>query len=67
MSETADWIEAKARTALAPGPVENTLTGLRDHWPAEAPALRALVEQFPLGEASLLHLISVSSICATRL
>ena len=34
---------------------------------ASAPPLVDVVEQFPLGEASLLHLLAVSSICATRL
>ena len=29
--------------------------------------LDEVVEQFPLGEAALLHLLAVSSICATRL
>src|SRR5256885_2887864 len=34
-------------------------------WP-EAMPLRELIGQFPLGEAALLHLISVSSVCAAR-
>ena len=36
-------------------------------WPVEQTPLRDLLEQFPLGEAALLHLISVSSVCAARL
>src|SRR2546423_11084208 len=34
-------------------------------WP-EAMPLRELIGQFPLGETALLHLISVSSVCAAR-
>ena len=44
-----------------------TLDRLAESWPANAPALRDLVENFPLGESALLHLLSVSSICAARL
>ncbi|MEP6937301.1 MAG: bifunctional [glutamate--ammonia ligase]-adenylyl-L-tyrosine phosphorylase/[glutamate--ammonia-ligase] adenylyltransferase [Chthoniobacterales bacterium] len=36
-------------------------------WPIAAPPLRTIVDEFPLGPRALLHLISVSSICATRL
>jgi glutamate-ammonia-ligase adenylyltransferase len=61
------WIEKKASGTLNPPQVENTLEGMEADWPAEQKPLRELIEQFPLGEAALLHLISVSSVCAARL
>ncbi|HEY2614290.1 MAG TPA: bifunctional [glutamate--ammonia ligase]-adenylyl-L-tyrosine phosphorylase/[glutamate--ammonia-ligase] adenylyltransferase [Chthoniobacterales bacterium] len=61
-----DWIKRKATAALHPAQVENTLEGLSEAWPGTVP-LRESIEQFPLGEKSLLHLISASSICAARL
>ena len=35
--------------------------------PANAMSLAEVVQQFPLGETALLHLLAVSSVCATRL
>src|SRR5204863_979575 len=35
-------------------------------WPANAIPFAEVVEQFPLGETALLHLLAVSSICAAR-
>ena len=64
---TADWIQAKATGTLNPAQVANTLEQMCGSWPGEAPPLPDLIGQFPLGEAALLHLISVSSSCATRL
>lgn len=64
---STDWIKTKAAGTLNPSQVENTLERLATSWPVEATPLRDLIEQFPLGEAALLHLISVSSICAARL
>ena len=61
------WIQEKAGASTHPAQVETTLTQLRDAWPATAPPLVKVVEQFPLGEAALLHLLAISSICATRL
>jgi glutamate-ammonia-ligase adenylyltransferase len=61
------WIKEKAAGTLNPAQVENTLERIAETWPAEAKPLPELIEQFPLGEAALLHLISVSSICASRL
>ena len=61
------WIREKAATSLNPSQVETTLVQLSERWPASAPPFVDVVEQFPLGEASLLHLLAVSSICATRL
>jgi [glutamine synthetase] adenylyltransferase / [glutamine synthetase]-adenylyl-L-tyrosine phosphorylase len=62
-----DWIRRKSAAALNPSQVQNTLEGLAKTWPPEATPLIEVVEQFPLGESALLHLISVSSICASRL
>ena len=61
------WIREKAATSLNPSQVETTLVQLCERWPASAPPFVDVVQQFPLGEASLLHLLAVSSICATRL
>jgi len=64
---STDWITRKSADTLSPAQVQNTLEGIANSWPAEAKPLRELIEQFPLGESALLHLISVSSICASRL
>jgi [glutamine synthetase] adenylyltransferase / [glutamine synthetase]-adenylyl-L-tyrosine phosphorylase len=62
-----DWIGKKAAETLNPAQVQNTLERLAESWPTDATPLADLVQQFPLGEAALLHLISVSSVCAARL
>ena len=77
MDHRAGWIREKAARSLNPSQVETTLVQLNEQWPAYAEAtagrpanamsLAEVVEQFPLGEAALLHLLAVSSICATRL
>jgi glutamate-ammonia-ligase adenylyltransferase len=61
------WIREKAAASLNPPQVETTLVQLSEKWPANAPRLVDVVEQFPLGEAALIHLLAVSNICATRL
>jgi glutamate-ammonia-ligase adenylyltransferase len=61
------WIREKAATSFNPSQVETSLVQLGERWPSSAPPFVDVVEQFPLGEASLLHLLAVSSICATRL
>jgi glutamate-ammonia-ligase adenylyltransferase len=66
MTDGSAWIRRKAAGTLSPAQVENTLERMAESWPGEAPLLLDLIEEFPLGEAALLHLISVSSICATR-
>ena len=66
MNEGSGWIRRKAVGTLYPAQVENTLERMAESWPGEAPSLLDLIEGFPLGEDSLLHLISVSSICAAR-
>jgi [glutamine synthetase] adenylyltransferase / [glutamine synthetase]-adenylyl-L-tyrosine phosphorylase len=67
MHHRAGWIREKAATSLNPSQVETTLVQLNEQWPANAMSLGEVVQQFPLGEAALLHLLAVSSICATRL
>jgi [glutamine synthetase] adenylyltransferase / [glutamine synthetase]-adenylyl-L-tyrosine phosphorylase len=67
MERCASWIRKKATSSLNPSQVQTTLIQLSEQWPANAPPLTEVVEQFPLGEAALLHLLAVSSICATRL
>lgn len=61
------WARDKAAASLNPPQVERTLSRLVESWPAEDAGLRRIIEGFPLGEAALLHLLSVSSICAERL
>src|SRR5437764_6814405 len=67
MNQRAGWIREKAATSLNPSQVETTLVQLNEQWPANAIRVAEVVEQFPLGETALLHLLAVSSICATRL
>jgi len=77
MDQCAGWIWEKAATSLNPSQVETTLVQLNEQWPAyaedtagkpaKAMSLVEVVQQFPLGEAALLHLLAVSSICAARL
>ena len=61
------WIREKAAASIDPAQVETVLIHLEEHWPETAQPLVDVVEQFPLGEAALLHLLAVSSICAARL
>src|SRR5213596_3042288 len=61
------WIAKKTAASLNPSQVETTLVQLSERWPAKGAPLADVVEQFPLGESALLHLLAVSSICATRL
>src|SRR6202008_4486879 len=67
MHPSEDWIRAKAASTFEPAQVETALLQLGRVWPKDAQPLRKLIEQFPLGEANLLHLLSVSTISATRL
>jgi [glutamine synthetase] adenylyltransferase / [glutamine synthetase]-adenylyl-L-tyrosine phosphorylase len=61
------WIREKAAESINPPQVETTLVQLSEKWPATAPSFVDLIEQFPLGEAALLHLLAVSSSCSARL
>src|SRR5258708_956193 len=67
MDESHRWVREKAAASLNPSQVETTLVQLSEQWPETAQPLADVVEQFPLGEAALLHLLAVSSICAARL
>jgi [glutamine synthetase] adenylyltransferase / [glutamine synthetase]-adenylyl-L-tyrosine phosphorylase len=74
MDHRAGWIREKAATSLNPSQVETTLVQLSERWPkatagrpGNAMSLAEVVEQFPLGDTALLHLLAVSSVCATRL
>jgi glutamate-ammonia-ligase adenylyltransferase len=67
MTSNANWIRQKSSATLNPAQVQNTLERIAAGWPADAPPLPDLIAAFPLGEEALLHLISVSSICAARL
>ena len=67
MDGSNDWIREKAAASLNPSQVETALVQLSEQWPATAPLLADVLEQFPLGEVALLHLLAVSSVCATRL
>jgi glutamate-ammonia-ligase adenylyltransferase len=61
------WIREKAAASLNHSQVETTLIQLSERWPAKALPLISVIKQFPLSEPALLHLLAVSSICATRL
>ena len=61
------WIQDKAAGTLNPAQVHNTLERISENWFKDGLPLRDLLEQFPLGEMPLLHLLAVSSICAARL
>lgn len=67
MDASAQWIREKAAGSFNPSQVETALIQLGKNWPTSAQPLVEVVGQFPLGEAALLHLLAVSSICATRL
>jgi glutamate-ammonia-ligase adenylyltransferase len=64
---TASWIKEKSAGSLQPAQVETTLIQLNEVWPQTAVALPDVIQNFPLGEASLLHLLAVSNICAARI
>src|SRR5438105_15072484 len=65
--QTASWIKKKSADSLHPAQVETTLVQLNEAWPHAAAPLAETIENFPLGEAAVLHLLSVSNICATRI
>ena len=66
MSSRDSWIEEKSAATIYPEQVARTLRKLQENWPETAPPLHDFLEAFPLGEVALLHLLSVSSICADR-
>src|SRR4030081_3666263 len=65
--ESASWIKKKSAVSLQSTQVETTLIQLSEAWPKTAVPLPDVVQNFPLGEAALLHLFAVSSICAARI
>ncbi len=67
MDRSDRWIQEKAAASLDSAQVETALCRLSETWPLTAPPIVELIEQFSLGEAALLHLLALSSICATRL
>src|SRR6266480_4414882 len=67
MARSDHWTREKAAASINPAQVETVLIQLEEHWPETAQPLIDVVEQFPLGEAALIHLLAVSSICAARL
>src|SRR5947207_2645140 len=67
MARSDHWAHQKAAASINPAQVETALIHLSEHWPETAQPLAEIVEQFPLGEAALIHLLAVSSICAARL
>jgi glutamate-ammonia-ligase adenylyltransferase len=67
MDAKTRWIREKAIASLHPAQVESALVQLQEAWPETAPSFVDLIENFPLGEAALLHLLAASSICASRL
>ena len=67
MMESASWIKKKSAASLYPAQVETALIQLNEAWPVAAGPLPDAIQSFPLGEAALLHLFAVSSICAARI
>ncbi len=65
--ESASWIKEKSAASLYPAQVETTLFQLNEAWPVAEGPLPDAIQSFPLGEAALLHLFAVSSICAARI
>src|SRR6476661_8652443 len=64
---TAGWIKKKSADSLHPAQVETTLIQLNEVWRQTAVPLPDAIQNFPLGEAALLHLFAISSICAARI
>ncbi len=67
MNRDDRWLGDIVRGDIDPSQVEGTLQQIRENWPSNSLPLRDLIEGFPLGAESLSHLLSVSSICCTRI
>src|SRR5213595_1237651 len=65
--ESVSWIKEKSAASLYPAQVETALIQLNEAWPVAAGPLPDAIQSFPLGEAALLHLFAISSICAARI
>ncbi len=61
------WCEKKAAPTLDPDRCQTSLSRLMAAWPDQLPSLPELVESFPLGEDSLLHLLAYSPITTEKL
>src|SRR5437763_13742388 len=67
MDACARWIRERSAASFNPSQVQTSLVQLSEQWPESAQSLIEVVVQFPLGEAALLHLFAVLSICEARL
>jgi [glutamine synthetase] adenylyltransferase / [glutamine synthetase]-adenylyl-L-tyrosine phosphorylase len=67
MKRDTRWASQKAAATFHPPQVESALLQLQEAWPNTAPPLLDLIENFPLGEGALLHLLAASSVCVSRL
>lgn len=65
--ERPDWIDRKAIASLHPAQVKAALIQINESWPADGRPLQQLIENFPLGESALLHLLAISNISAARI
>src|SRR5256886_8690938 len=65
--ESESWIKTEAAGSLYPAQVKTTLIQLSAAWPTDAPPLADVLQNFPLGEDSLLRLFALSSICSARI
>jgi glutamate-ammonia-ligase adenylyltransferase len=66
MPAEKDWIKKKSANSPDPLQVESWLRQIAANWPATALSLEQVIDEFPLGPEPLLHLLAVSSICASR-
>jgi glutamate-ammonia-ligase adenylyltransferase len=67
MDRDTRWVRKKAAASFHPPQVESALFQLHEVWPNTAPPIVDLIENFPLGEPALLHLLALSSVCVSRL
>jgi [glutamine synthetase] adenylyltransferase / [glutamine synthetase]-adenylyl-L-tyrosine phosphorylase len=64
---SASWIKIKSAGAINPAALETALIELNKVWSPDWTPLPNLIEKFPLGEATLLHLLALSSVAAARI
>ncbi|HJT82787.1 MAG TPA: bifunctional [glutamate--ammonia ligase]-adenylyl-L-tyrosine phosphorylase/[glutamate--ammonia-ligase] adenylyltransferase [Chthoniobacterales bacterium] len=67
MPANQHWIKERSANSLDPPQVESRLKQIAENWPVTALPLEQIVAEFPLGPEPLLHLLAVSTICASRL
>ena len=63
----ASWIKEKAALSIDPARAGSTLQQLSEVWPETAQSLPEFIQNFPLGETALLHLLALSSVAAARI